>query len=133
MPRVLETAANMLEAGGVLLDLRTWKEWCGTGHLCGAILIPTPLPVEGKLTRSQLHNLAKGLKAVTGSYPRDFPIVIYCKKGVRAGMGKRILEDLWGFTNVLVLGGVAEPPVKDIMEGRSRYGFEVCRDPDCIQ
>lgn len=41
----LSVAKQLIEDGGTLIDVRTWSEFC-SGHICGAHIVPTPLPDE---------------------------------------------------------------------------------------
>lgn len=74
----------------ILLDVRSQGEY-DEGHLEGAVLIPV-----GEL-KERVGELGDN---------KDTPIVVYCKKGIRAARAQGILEDN-GFTNV-VNGGSYE-------------------------
>lgn len=40
--------------------------------------------------------------------PRDIPVVVYCRKGIRSQIAIQRLEDKFGFTNLLNLEGGVE-------------------------
>jgi len=42
-------------------------------------------------------------------------IVVYCKKGIRAGIAKKTINNL-GYTNVIAWGGVDEAPLNQIFK-----------------
>jgi len=107
----LPYALNLLNHGGILLDVRTFDEWC-QGHLKGAYFIPTQLP---PLTDRERQNLKEQMKYVLRNVPKFVPIVVYCKKGVRAKIAKELLHELG--RSAVALGGVEEPPLKAIFEG----------------
>lgn len=96
----------------VLLDVRTYKEFC-QGHLCGATLIPTQLP---PLSNREKRNLKDQLRLALDGVPIDHPIIVYCKKGIRAGIAKDLLQQL-GYEYVMVLGGVEVAPLNKVMSG----------------
>lgn len=105
----LDKALDLLNSGGLLLDIRSNEEWC-QGHLCGAIHIPTHIPPLKPLQRKTLaHNLFHQVQHL----PKHFPLVLYCKKGVRASLARDMLYQR-GYTNVIVLGGVDVPPLKNL-------------------
>jgi phage shock protein E len=71
------------------IDVRTDQEW-EAGHLNGAIHFDL-----AKMQQGQLPDL-----------PKDTPIALYCRTGVRAGQALQILQQN-GFTNVRNAGGFA--------------------------
>jgi rhodanese-related sulfurtransferase len=74
----------------VLVDVRTFEEFA-SGHLVGAINIP-------------LSELQENLGTWSRRLPRDVPIVLQCRSGVRSAQAAQILLRA-GFTNVLNLDG----------------------------
>jgi carboxyl-terminal processing protease len=92
----------------IILDIRTRKEFC-SGHLCGAIHIETPLPIQGKLTYYQYDSLRD--KLISENLPKNKTILVYCKKGIRSTISANILEEL-GY-NVINLGGIEILPLKN--------------------
>jgi len=48
---------------------------------------------------------------VHNKVPKNKLIMVYCKKGVRAGLAKNILRML-GYRNVISLGGVDTEPLR---------------------
>jgi phage shock protein E len=104
----------------ILLDIRTYKEFC-SGHLVGAIFVPTPLP---PLSERELQNLQDQLWYKLRRIDKDRPIVLYCKKGVRAKIAKKIIKS-FGFKFVTSLGGVEEPPLKSVFS-RKNSVWPVC-------
>lgn len=92
--------------GALLLDIRTKEEYC-KGHVQGAILVPTALP---PLSDREIQTLKDQLWWATKQYAtnKNVPIVLYCKKGKRAGVAKEMLNEM-GFKNVLNWGGVEVP------------------------
>jgi rhodanese-related sulfurtransferase len=119
----LQLALNLLKKhNAILLDIRTRKEFC-QGHIVGAMLVPTQLP---PLSERELKNLKQQLWYTLRHYERSTPIVLYCKKGVRAKIAKRLVQEL-GFPNVTALGGVEEPPLKAVFSGTSKGVFKICK------
>jgi len=84
-------AWQMINDGALLVDVRTADEY-KQGHLDGAKLIPVK-EVENRLAEF--------------GEDKSWPIVVYCKKGVRAGRAEEALLK-HGFTNVLNGGGYDE-------------------------
>jgi rhodanese-related sulfurtransferase len=118
-------ASRLIQKGAIILDTRTKEEFC-SGHLCGAILVETPLP---PLNRQQKYTLKEKLMNILEDVDieDDFPIIIYCKKGIRATIAEDILS-LSGFENVLMLGGVEVEPLKRVFSNRlSIDRLKVCR------
>jgi len=97
-----------LPEGALILDVRSKKECKSSGYLEGSVFVETPSP---PLTFSQLKTLKAKLFKVVFDIKFDRFIAIYCKKGIRAKVTKDIL-DVWGFTNVKVLGGIETYPLK---------------------
>jgi rhodanese-related sulfurtransferase len=92
----------------IILDIRSKREF-DRGHVCGATLIPTPLP-SGKppnLTKKQYLNLLKNIKEELESINqnKNIKIAIYCKKGVRSKLAHKALNYL-GYYNIIDLGGI---------------------------
>jgi len=85
----------MIRTGAIVLDVRTREEFC-EGHLCGAWHVNTNLP---PVDTQAYHRLFRKLRHKLASYPEASPIIIYCKKGIRAKVAKEILEML-GYRNV---------------------------------
>lgn len=88
----------------LILDIRTAQEF-NQGHVCGAWLIPTRLP---PLSRKDLLRLKNKLKEELKYVNVNQPILVYCKKGIRAGEAVKILNNL-GYYKVINLGGVTLP------------------------
>ena len=106
----LQLAVELLTVhNALLLDVRTYEEYCA-GHLRGAEFIPTQLP---PLSERELQNLREQLmhRLVMESINR--PIVIYCKKGIRAQIAVDIVKS-FGFNYVLSVGGVQDGPLYDV-------------------
>lgn len=110
----LKLARILLRNEGIILDIRSPKEF-SKGHICGATNIPTPLP---PLSSYQKHKLGEQLSTFLyrSRATKDTPIIVYCKKGIRAEMAKERLKK-YGMSIVLNLGGVLEEPLKSIMNG----------------
>lgn len=108
--------------GASIVDIRTLLEYC-SGHLCSATLIETPLP---PLNSDQRRELKKKLIHALQDVHDRHPIIVYCKKGIRAELAYEILLEL-GFVNVFNLGGVEEQPLLDFMLGNTKLNFlRVC-------
>jgi rhodanese-related sulfurtransferase len=91
----------------MLLDIRTKEEFC-RGHLPGAKLVPTQLPVdmEAKLLPArELSIMEDILWNVTRHLSKLELIQVYCKKGKRAGLAVEMLLKM-GFKNVVSLGSI---------------------------
>lgn len=108
------------EKNAILLDVRTYEEFC-KGHLAGARFIATQLPPldtrERKNLQDQMHYLLRKI-------PKNVPVIVYCKKGVRAKIAKNLLINL-GYHNAVALGGVKESPLKDVFSGKNPV-WEIC-------
>lgn len=104
---LLEQAESAMAQGGILLDLRTVEEY-RSGHLPGAILVPTPHPPLSPDDRRALEGY---LQLALGTSPTSRPIVLYCKKGIRSGIAAEILRR-FGFTRITDLGGLETEPLR---------------------
>ncbi|MFZ5468227.1 MAG: rhodanese-like domain-containing protein [Myxococcota bacterium] len=82
-------AKRLVEAGAVLLDVRTPEEFA-SGHLAGALNIP-------------VQELERRLADVG---PREKPVVVYCRSGMRSGRAKKILSQA-NFSAVHDLGAMS--------------------------
>jgi len=100
----------------IILDIRTKKEYC-SGHVCNSINIPTPLPPVTKKSATKLFNKLNNFITENKINPKT-PILLYCKKGIRAEQAKIFLEQL-GMKNVKNLGGVEKNPLKQLMKNES--------------
>ncbi len=85
-PGQLATIQSALDAGAVLLDVRSESEFQG-GHLPGARNVPV----------ARIAGAAAELKA------SGHVVVVYCASGTRAGMATRVLRSA-GVASVLNLG-----------------------------
>lgn len=85
----------------LIIDLRQTNQYKKC-HLCTAINIPTPTP---PLTHKELNTLKTQLYVALSTIPLDFPIGIYCKKGIRAQIALDMAQK-FGFKNVFNLGGL---------------------------
>ena len=118
----LQYASTMIRTGAIVLDVRTRQEFCES-HLCGAWHVNTRLP---PLDGQAYHRLFRKLRDKIGNYPESTPIIVYCKKGIRAKMAKEILETM-GYSNVANLGGVEIEPLNSVMRGKIPVkGLDVC-------
>jgi len=104
-------ALDLIKNNAMILDIRTKKEYCD-GHIHNAILVPTSLP---PLTEREINVLSDQLWWHVIKHPKCLTnhIVIYCKKGKRALIAKKILQNL-GCNNVVAWGGVDEKPLSEI-------------------
>ena len=102
--------------GGYILDIRTYGEYI-SGHVCGALLIPTEPP---PLNNKQLRDLKSNLTATMWDYRIDSrnKIYLYSKESFRAHTAAKILADM-GFKNVELLGGVDTEPLKSVIASGS--------------
>jgi rhodanese-related sulfurtransferase len=118
----LQYASTMIRTGAILLDVRTRREFC-EAHLCGAWHVNTKLP---PLDSEACQRLYRKLQEKVEPYPEATPIILYCKKGIRAKMAKDILETM-GYRNVASLGGVEIEPLQSVMSGKTKLkGLNVC-------
>lgn len=106
--------------GGFVLDIRTHSEYAH-GHICGALLIPTPYP---PLTREEMAELHSRLNSFLWDYnPGSIaPIYVYCKKGIRAKMAVEYLKSL-GYKRTEFIGGVEVEPLKSIIKKGGRVVY----------
>lgn len=101
----------------LVLDIRTAEEYC-TGHICGAINIPTPIPKHGKLREEQVKDLLNLLYTTLKERgaATDTHIVLYCKKGIRSGVATDLLVRDLRMTNVEDMGGIEDEPMSSLLE-----------------
>lgn len=92
----------------ILLDIRSRKEYCFY-HLPGAILVETNAVPESP---AEFEMLKRKLLRVVKHLPKNTPIYVYCKLGLRAREAVNILRGDLGYTNVIWLGGVMTEPIK---------------------
>ena len=121
----LSVAKQLIEDGGTLIDVRTWSEFC-SGHICGAHIVPTPLPDELERNPKLLKIFGDKLRTVTKYKRRNHPIIVYCKKGFRADRTRKILES-FGFKNVVNLGGVEAKPLKTLIARGGNDYLKICK------
>lgn len=88
-------AHKLVDAGAVLLDVRTGEEYAGK-HIDGAV----------NLSVADLKNHLAEVEKLTGGDKKK-PIVVYCQSGGRAGRAKGILVDA-GYEQVTNLGGLSD-------------------------
>ena len=86
----------------IIIDLRSREEY-NEHHVCNSVNISTPTP---PLLQDDIAILKNRLTNLLHKIPKDHPIYLYCKKGIRSRIAKRILEQELGFTNVVNLGGI---------------------------
>jgi rhodanese-related sulfurtransferase len=106
----LASARELLDEGGILLDVRTPEEYAEL-HVPGAVHVATGSGPGGSLDGLRaflptLYDLAGG--------DADKPIVVYCKLGKRAARAKRLLESE-GYRRVVNLGGVDVEPLRSLI------------------
>lgn len=92
----------------MVLDIRTNVEFC-SGHICGAVHVPTPLP---PLSQHQLRTLHDELQEIV-QQNRTKTFVVYCKKGIRAGYAVNLLKEIG--VDAISLGGVLNPKLRDYL------------------
>lgn len=95
----------------LILDVRSPKEYL-KGHVCNSINIPTSLP---PLKGQDVDKLKENLRRLTESLGPNTPIIVYCKKGIRASRAAKILKDL-GMKNVCNLGGVEKGTLSSLIK-----------------
>lgn len=78
-------------AEGVIVDTRTKLEY-SAGHIAGSVLLPH-------------DSIDQTIASVAPD--KTTPIILYCRSGNRAGIAKRVLNDM-GYENVVNLGGLQE-------------------------
>ena len=93
----------------VILDIRSKNEYCN-GHIPGAILIETN---DVPKTRAEINRLSIKLEQVVKHFPNQTQYYVYCKKGFRAGVAKKILQSFG--RSVTSLGGVQTEPLMSHM------------------
>ena len=87
----------------LILDVRTPEEYWDW-HLDGAVNVPITVPPKREKLNIFIANLLRF------SRRRSRPIIVYCKRGIRAGAMKNALENA-GFHNVINLGGIETMPL----------------------
>jgi rhodanese-related sulfurtransferase len=112
----LNLASILRKRGAVILDIRTPSEYA-KGHICGAINIPTPLPPLNDQQKKTLEHRLKSVIYHHNIHP-DQPVIVYCKKGIRAAVAACQLLSKLGIHAVLNLGGIQDAHLKGIMSGR---------------
>lgn len=91
-------AQQVMEQGGLLLDVRDAVELQQTGRANGAHHIP----------RSMLEFRADdSLQSHDPELRKDRPIVLYCAAGGRAALAGKLLKDM-GYEQVYNLGGLPD-------------------------
>lgn len=91
-------AQQVMEQGGLLLDVRDAVELQQTGRAIGAHHIP----------RSMLEFRAdESLQSHDPELRKDRPIVLYCAAGGRAALAGKLLKDM-GYEQVYNLGGLPD-------------------------
>ncbi|WP_425082153.1 rhodanese-like domain-containing protein [Ruegeria arenilitoris] len=91
-------AQQVMEQGGLLLDVRDAVELQQTGRAIGAHHIP----------RSMLEFRADdSLQSHDPELRKDRPIVLYCAAGGRAALAGKLLKDM-GYEQVYNLGGLPD-------------------------
>lgn len=110
----------LTEKDAILLDVRTYEEFC-QGHLAGARFVATQLP---PLDARERKNLKDQMRYLLLNVAKNVPIVVYCKKGVRAKIAKNLLIEL-GYYNAVALGGVQEPPLDKVFSGENPV-WKIC-------
>lgn len=86
-------AKAMVEAGALLLDVRTPEEFANA-HLPGAVNVP-------------VQQLLERLSELPSDKAR--PIVVYCRSGARSAKATKIIKDA-GHTHVADLGAMSNWP-----------------------
>lgn len=90
----------------LILDVRTPEEYA-EWHLRGATLVPTSFPPD----YAMMYGFARRLLNV--SRRRERPIIVYCRRGIRADAMIDVLRNV-GFYNVINLGGVETMPLMEL-------------------
>jgi rhodanese-related sulfurtransferase len=88
-------AHRLVEAGGVLIDVRTKEEYA-TRHIDGAVNVPV----------DEIQSRLPEIEKLTGGDKKK-PIVVYCQAGGRAGRAKTMLTGD-GYDQVTNLGGIGD-------------------------
>lgn len=100
--------ADPYARGSVLLDVRSPAE-TSAGHFPGALLIPI----------DELYTRAGEVSQRAGG--RDRPVLVMCRRGIRAQRGTEILRR-HGFTDVHNIGGIEVEPLASMLGGIRRPG-----------
>ena len=79
----------MLDAGAIVIDVRTPEEFC-SGAYPGALNIPI-----GKLS------------ALLDDIPKEQAVVLYCASGIRSASAAKVMK-IAGFTDVINAGGLTD-------------------------
>lgn len=87
----------------LILDVRTPEEY-RMWHLDGSVNVPIGVPPDRRRMNIFIANLLRF------SRRRGRPIIVYCRRGIRAGAMKEALENA-GFHNVINLGGIETMPL----------------------
>lgn len=87
----------------LILDVRTPQEYM-QWHLDGAVNVPVTVPPKREALNIFIAQLLRF------SRRRSRPIVVYCRRGVRAQAMKDALLNA-GFHNVINLGGIETAPL----------------------
>lgn len=95
----------------LIFDVRTAQEFSGW-HFPTAQNVETPTP---PLSANDLQSLRARFESTLTDTPQQYPILVYCKKGVRAAKALRVLNDI-GYDNVISLGGVDTEPLKSLIQ-----------------
>ena len=106
----------------IILDVRTKKEFCKS-HLCEAMHFELPLP---PLSNRQLNDFCKKLQTNLSPFRKSQQIIVYCKKGIRAGHAVRILKKI-GYKNSYNLGGIAFDPLKKYFQNPIYKRLNICK------
>ena len=92
------TAKDLMQRGGLLLDIRDAVEVQKTGKAAGAHHIP----------RGMLEFRADDtLQSHDPEMRKDRPIILYCASGGRAALAGKLLKDM-GYDQVYNLGGLVD-------------------------
>ena len=96
VPRISQQdAADMVEKGAVLLDIREPGEVTKSGKAAGAVTVPRGLLEFRADPTSDLHDPA---------LDPEKPVILYCAAGGRAALAGQALKEL-GYKQVYNLGG----------------------------
>ena len=90
----------------LILDVRTPREY-SEWHLDNAVYVPISTPVTPEMRRHINIFIANLLRY---SRRRSRPILVYCKRGIRAAAMEEALLNA-GFLNVINLGGIDTMPL----------------------
>ncbi len=92
-----EAHARLAEGAAVLLDVRAEEEFVD-GHPEGAVNVPLARFVEGRLVDD-----ASFADAVRARFPRETPLLVLCRSGVRARRAAALLAA--EYTDLAVVAG----------------------------